>query len=66
MWVTVGNTSVQTDNVVTIDTYCNSYNYGLIINGIKCIISSSKHNNLKEINNILNAKVREITQEINK
>lgn len=66
MWITVGYTSVQTNNVVTIDTYCDSYDYGLIINGIKCIMGHSKHNSLKQINNILNSKVSEIIQEINK
>lgn len=70
MWVAVGNTSVQTDNVVTIDTYCDENDYGLIINGIKCSMGHSGYRNLKDrykserlrqIHDILVDKVSEIT-----
>lgn len=70
MWVAVDSTSVQTDNIVTIDTYCDKHDYGLIINGIKCRMGYSRYNNLKDkykferirqIHDILVDKVSEIT-----
>ena len=48
MWITVGNTVVNTNNIVTIDTYCDEHDFGLIINGIKCRMGYSRYGNLKD------------------
>lgn len=70
MWITVGNTVVNTNNIVTIDTYCDEHDFGLIINGVKCSMGYSRYGNLKDrykferiqqIHDVLVGKVRDIT-----